>query len=395
MPKKTVSPNTAQQLLHECNQQIGMGAYQWKLFALCGLGWAADSMLLQALAVTQLPIQKEFKLSNPQVGLLTTFMLVGMMVGAIAWGYTSDIIGRRPVFMWTLVIAATANCVSAFSPDFISLGITMGILGFGIGGNLPVDAALFLEFVPQNRQSLLTLMSLFWPVGQLITSVISLMFIPSNSCHAVSECSVSNNRGWRYVQLVLGLLTFLIVIARLVLFKLEESPKYLISRGRYAEAVQVLKRLALVNGKVLKVSEADFLTASKEDLPLPTATGRFKILFSPELATTTILLWSIWMFTMLGSYMFFSFLPKLLASNGGGKPLSVTETYINYMIVSIVSIPGSIAAMYLAGTWLGRRYTMAINTAALACCLFLFAAWNTSTGALISASIAGLVRNIA
>ena len=44
-------------------------------------------------------------------------------------------------------------------------------LGFGVGGNLPVDGALFLEFLPFASGSLLTMLSVWWPVGQLIASL--------------------------------------------------------------------------------------------------------------------------------------------------------------------------------------------------------------------------------
>ena len=47
----TVSPGGVQELLNENIQIIGMGAYQWKLFFLCGLGWAADNMYLQVIMI--------------------------------------------------------------------------------------------------------------------------------------------------------------------------------------------------------------------------------------------------------------------------------------------------------------------------------------------------------
>jgi MFS family permease len=49
--------------------------------------------------------------------------------------------------------------------------------GFGVGGNLPVDGALFLEFLPGKDQYLLTLLSLWWAVGQVVGSLISWVFL--------------------------------------------------------------------------------------------------------------------------------------------------------------------------------------------------------------------------
>lgn len=51
-------------------------------------------------------------------------------------------------------------------------------IGLGVGGNLPVDGALFLEFIPCASGALLTLLSAWWPVGQLISSLCKLLRVP-------------------------------------------------------------------------------------------------------------------------------------------------------------------------------------------------------------------------
>lgn len=58
----------------------------------------------------------------------------------------------------------------------------MDLKGFGVGGNLPVDGALFLEFLPGSHQYLLTLLSLWWAVGQVVASLISWAFLARWGC---------------------------------------------------------------------------------------------------------------------------------------------------------------------------------------------------------------------
>ena len=53
-------------------------------------------------------------------------------------------------------------------------------MGLGVGGNLPVDGALFLEFLPFASGNLLTMLSVWWPVGQLIARFV-IAFIPAHS----------------------------------------------------------------------------------------------------------------------------------------------------------------------------------------------------------------------
>jgi MFS family permease len=65
------------------------------------------------------------------------------------------------------------------------------LLGFGVGGNLPVDGALFLEFLPGKDQYLLTLLSLWWAVGQVVASLISWVFLAKLDNPSTEVCSDS------------------------------------------------------------------------------------------------------------------------------------------------------------------------------------------------------------
>ncbi|KAJ3275832.1 hypothetical protein HDU76_010580, partial [Blyttiomyces sp. JEL0837] len=92
--------------VNEAIAKIGMGKYQWQLFILCGFGWFADNMWMQGISVAIPGIQREFNVPDSWMGLGTSAAFVGMIVGASFWGPVSDIIGRRPAFTMTLLIAA-------------------------------------------------------------------------------------------------------------------------------------------------------------------------------------------------------------------------------------------------------------------------------------------------
>ena len=71
------------------------------------------------------------------------------------------------------------------------------------------------------------------------------------SCRAVATgeacCTVASNMGWRYNVIVLGAMTLLVFFLRFFVFRFHESPKFLLSRGREAEAIEVLYRIAKFN----------------------------------------------------------------------------------------------------------------------------------------------------
>lgn len=96
---------------------------------------------------------------------------IGLSIGSTFWGVASDIIGRRPAFNMTLFLCGLFGFLVAFGPNWFSTAALFLCMGLGVGGNLPVDGALFLEFLPASANSLLTLLSVWWPVGQLVASI--------------------------------------------------------------------------------------------------------------------------------------------------------------------------------------------------------------------------------
>ena len=91
---------------------------------------------------------------------------VGMLAGAIFWGFSADIIGRRFAFNVSLFICSIACIIAGAMPSWASLAALIAILGFGGGGNLIMDTTVFLEYLPGRRQWLLTVLAAWWGVGR-------------------------------------------------------------------------------------------------------------------------------------------------------------------------------------------------------------------------------------
>lgn len=380
-------------VLNKALEEIGFGRYQLILFILCGLGWAADNALFQLLAVTVQQINYEYDLRGLNGGLSTTFAYIGSACGAMIWGSISDVIGRRPAFMYTFVITAVFCITSGLFKSIHLVCISLFLMGIGFGGNLPIDGTLFLECIPPSKQSYLTLLSLWWPLGQVITSLLAWLLLPGRSCSSY-ECEYEDNLGWRYVSIVIGSLCLVMTLSR-YLFQLQESPKYLIARGRYEEAIDVLNFLAKGNGKTLDLKPEHF--HGSEEYQEATAlsntsfVARISPLFQKDLRLTTILVWLIWAFVNIGYNIFNGYLPEFLA-NAGTVELSVAQTYLNYVIISLVAVPGSVLGMYLTDMSIGRRGTMAAATFITGSSTFLFTFFNTNTGQLICSCITGFCQ---
>lgn len=198
----------------------------------------ADNLWLQAIALALPGLSADFGISPTAVRFTTLSLFLGLCIGASFWGIASDIVGRRLAFNFTLLLAAVFGLAAAGAPTWIGACALFACVGLGIGGNLPVDGALFLEFLPGSNANLLTLLSVWWPVGNLIASGVAWAFITQ----------YSDYWGWRYTILTMGAITMFMFICRFFLFHLFESPKFLLSRGRQREAVAVIHGIAFYNG---------------------------------------------------------------------------------------------------------------------------------------------------
>lgn len=327
-------------------------------------------------------ISKEFGISTTHVRFTSLSLTLGLCLGALCWGVSADIIGRRPAFNLTLMITGIFGCVVGAGRSWITVCGLYSALGFGIGGNLPVDGALFLEFLPFSNGNLLTFLSIFWPFGQLYSSLIGWGLLTNYPSHL----------GWRYLNYTMGATTLGMFLSRFVLFHLFESPKFYLSKGRQTDAVLVVRAMAYVNGRKTWLSEeilneiGGVAVANPKDLKLSNmeilhrafgkfSTQRIKPLFAyKNLTVNTILLWTIWACMGFAYPLYNAFLVQYLARvNPNAPPTPPNILYRNYAIQAIVGCPGSaIAAFTVNIRYVGRRGTLAICLLLTGIFLFLF-----------------------
>jgi putative MFS transporter len=146
----------------------------------------------------------------------------GAMFGAVFYGWLADRIGRRKVFMMTVINFSLATGILAFTPEgaWIFLTVFRFIIGFGAGGLYCVDLPLAQEFVPTSKRGM---------VGGLVTSTVPLGIL-LGSVLAATMTPIVGWRGLFAIGMLPGLLTLLIRVW------VPESPRWLIQMGRPEEA---------------------------------------------------------------------------------------------------------------------------------------------------------------
>ncbi|KAJ9415409.1 hypothetical protein FOXG_13342 [Fusarium oxysporum f. sp. lycopersici 4287] len=378
--------NQKMRLVNDAIDEIGWTPYHLKLFFLNGFGYAVDSMitLFQSIIATQ--AFREFGEKGYANG-MTIAAYVGMLTGALFWGFGADIIGRKYAFNITLFLCSVSCIIAGGMPNWPSLGFFVALLSFGAGGNLVMDTAVFLEYLPSNKQWLLTLMACWWGFGQAIAGFIAWGFmVPERwNCVDVETCTRGNNMGWRYVMFTGGALVFFLSLLRVTVIRLRETPKYLLGVGKEEEVIETFQYLATKYNRTCSLTLQDLAACgtitsahSKNRFSISETMIHIRGLFSTKkMAISTASIFLSWTLIGLAYPLFYVFLPSYLASRGAVFNRSKFEIWRNYALTNISGIPGPVVAGFMCNTKLGRKYTMVIG--ALISMAFFFAYTSVKT----------------
>lgn len=380
-------------LVNSAMNEIGFTPYHWKLFCLNGMGYGVDSLLFFLQSVTQDQINREF---GRDFSALVSSNYVGLFVGALFWGFSSDIIGRRIAFHTTLFVTSIFAMATAGGLNYIAVCSLSALTYFGAGGNLVLDSVTFLEFLPSDKQWMLTFMALWWGLGQTVTCAIAWPLIANFSCEEGETCTRANNMGWRYVYITCGGFVLLCALSRVFVIRMVESPKYDLSTGNDERVIQTMDKLAASAKKTnpltledltsLGVIQSDshersFLQKIDPVFALKSLGFHLRGLFATKkLGLSTALNFLSWALIGLAYPLFNAFLPIYLSTRGGDAagPSDLNTTYRNNLIVNVCSIFGPVIAGVICDIpRFGRRGTMVVGS--LLTMVFMFAYTSVKT----------------
>ncbi|KAI3617870.1 hypothetical protein CBS9595_003779 [Malassezia furfur] len=382
-------------VLNQAVQDIGFGRYQIMLFLVIGFGWASDNLWPIVTSVILPPVGREFGRSSNRTPLITLAQNIGLFAGALFWGFGCDIFGRKWAFSLTLGFTSVFGLICAGSPNFASVGVFDALWSFGVGGNLPVDSAIFLEFLPATHQYLLTVLSTYWAVAQVFADLIAWGLVGNFTCETAEGCTKDGNMGWRYFVITLGGLWMVLFLVRFF-FPVLESPKYLMGKGREEDAVRTVHRLAQINRKTSTLTVEDLSRFDQGGEPAEkhmTVLERAKFnsqgfsfesvraLFrTREMAITTSMVILIWAVIGLAFPLYNAFIPTIIAEKVGDQSSSTYITYRNLVIIGVLGVPACLIGAFLVEVkGIGRRGTLGVSTVLTGVFLFCSTTASNST----------------
>ena len=190
-----------------------------------GMGFFTDAYDLFVIGIVVALLKPEWGLSTSQISWLNSITLLASAVGALVFGRIADILGRKRIYGYEVLILAIGALASAFAPNYIFLLVCRAILGIGIGGDYPVSATIMSEYSgKQSRGRMVGLVFAMQGAGLIVGPLVASILLGSG---------ISDDYAWR-ILLALGAIPGLAVFY--LRRQIHETPRFAMAGGAADEA---------------------------------------------------------------------------------------------------------------------------------------------------------------
>ena len=310
--------------------RLPISSFHYRIFWLVGAGMFFDGYdLYVAGSVLASTLQSKFS-TIPQNLQFLSLTFVGMTLGSLITGFVGDRFGRRFTYQINLLIFGLASLAAAFAQDMNQLIICRFVQGLGLGAEIVVGYSTLTEFVPpKTRGRWLAFMAFLVVAGFPVTALLGYLIIPV--------------WGWRPMFVIAGIGSLVVWYLRK---NLPESPRWLESKGRTAEAEALMQLIE----KEVTVS-AGALPPAATPAPVPQLTAS-AMLRPPILQRMIVGSWVLITINTL-IFGFVIFLPQFFLRQG----LTITASLAYTLVLSIASLLGCALGAYLSDS-IGRRWSI-------------------------------------
>ncbi len=296
----------------------------YKITALSAVGVFLDGFDISIIgvALTMITALPAFSYATSPLGkgLMAASTTIGMLVGAIVFGYITDKRGRKFMYLWDMVVFLVLTAAIALSFDYWSLFVFRIILGLAIGADYSISTTIISEFSPkQSRGKLLAVNVSAWWVGSAVAFIVGYLFIPLG------------NDAWRWMFAVGILPAAAVLILRR---SVPESPRWLVSSGQAEKAEAVVQEM----------------TGKKENLKAATSEVSISTLFDKKYTRATLFVALFWFSYDVAFYGISLFTPTILTIFG----LAERSAVLGSALFAAVAVIGSFLCVATVDRW-GRK----------------------------------------
>ncbi len=294
-------------------------------------------------------LQTKFDLSAAMTGWAASSAIWGCIAGALMAGYTSDKIGRKKVLLITAVLFAISAIGSAIPNSLTQFVLARFVGGLGVGAASMLSPLYISEIAPaKSRGRLVTLYQLAIVLGINLIYFVNLIISGSGTDAWNVEV------GWR---IMLGSEVFPATLFFVMLFFVPESPRWLLSKGREQESLNVLNKVNL--------SETAIAVQKEIKESFKQEKGTIKELFEPGLRMAMIVGVTLALFSQItGINAIIYYAPEIFKSVGFGTESAMFQTVIIGVVNTIFTF---VAIKYIDRV--GRRTLLLWGVSGMIFCL--------------------------
>ncbi len=290
--------------------------FQKKVTTCAAGGKLCDGWILAVIGIA-LPLSTTgLGISSTLEALIGSASLIGLFIGGLLFGWVTDKIGRKKMFLATLTTFLVCSVLQFVVTDPLQLFFLRVLLGLAVGADYAVAGAFVAEFNSKERRGPgLAGLLIWWYIGFTVAATLSILVI--NAMPDTSDL-------WRYI------LASSFVPAAVMLFLrvgLPESPRWLLSKGREQEAREVAEQF------LDPVTRADLFKEKINSLS-------YGALFSSRYIKKTILTSVFWMAQITPFFAIYIFMPKILQAINFGSSSKLGEIllYVFLLIGCLVGV---------------------------------------------------------
>ncbi|MFJ2525602.1 MFS transporter [Pseudomonas capeferrum] len=303
-----------------------LNAFHRKLTVYSAGGPFLDGYVLSIIGVAMLQITNALQLSAFWEGLIAASALIGVFLGGFLGGWFTDKYGRKVLYLVDLIAIVGFSVAQFWVESAFALFAWRLLIGIAVGADYPIATSLLAEFLPRKQR------------GPLLAAMVLMWFAGAATAYMVGELllRVGGDDGWRWVLASALVPGALFLIAR---SGTPESPRWLLSKGRIAEADAVIKR---VYGPDYSIAD---LPEQVSDKPV-SVWSLFHSGYGKRMAFVTLF----WTCAIVPLFAIYAFAPKVL------QALKLTGDWAAYgsIAITLLFTLGCLVATKLINR-LGRR----------------------------------------
>ncbi|MBC3803075.1 MFS transporter [Acetobacterium fimetarium] len=347
--------------ISEAMDSFGVNKFTWKIFFLLGFAMVFDGYDYMIVSYTMPQIAQEWGLSAIAKGSLSSWSLIGLVVGGALSGIISDKIGRRKTLTIAIGLYSLLTVPIYFSSSFTMFALFRVLAGVGLGACIPVVTTAFSESTPTNKRAIFITFGMAWMiVGWVVAGLVATAVIPLF--------------GWRLCYLIGGIP---LLYSILLYFKMPESVYWLANKGYREKAVKALQNIErIATGK-----SSDWDPEALIIPPQPKQAGP-RALFTKQYIGITAGIWIMYFCGCFIVYGINAWLPSLMLEKG----LAVSSAYGLAIAQNAAAIIANCTTGFVAEA-VGRKKNLIISFAVGGSSVIIMANIGGGYGAILAACI--------